>query len=348
MLVLSATEAITPALERTRNLLFRPFQWGTFLKLCAVAVFTEGFSGNFNFSNRHPATHIDRSPIPFHPNPGLVLAFVLAGIAVFVLAIVLFYVVVRLRFALFDCLVFQTKRLAPGWHKYRFQALRFFLLSIAIGFVFLVVLAAILLPFVFGFVRIYRDTQLTGHFPLAAALGLFLPLIPIFILFVLCAFAVDLILRDFMLPHMALENASAAEAWAAVRMQIAQEVGPFFLYAVLRILLPIAAMIALFIALAIPCLLIFGALGIALAALHAMLNGATMPVVAVGSVVEVILGVLIAGIALLLAVSFGGPLCITLRNYALLFYGGRYPALGNILYPPPPPSTAPIPGAGIA
>jgi hypothetical protein len=25
-----------------------------------------------------------------------------------------------------------------------------------------------------------------------------------------------------------------------------------------------------------------------------------------------------------------------MREYALIFYGGRYPALGNLLYPPPP------------
>jgi hypothetical protein len=34
-------------------------------------------------------------------------------------------------------------------------------------------------------------------------------------------------------------------------------------------------------------------------------------------------------------VCLGGPLSTGLREYALIFYGGRYQALGNILYPPP-------------
>ncbi len=45
---LSAADAITPAIYRTRNYLFRPFELGTYLKLCLVAVITEGLGGNFN------------------------------------------------------------------------------------------------------------------------------------------------------------------------------------------------------------------------------------------------------------------------------------------------------------
>jgi hypothetical protein len=348
MLVLSATQAIAPALERTKNLLFRPFRWGTFLKLCAVAVFTEGFSGNFNFSHqgRTTHTHIDTAPLGFHFNPGLIAALVFIGIAVVVLAIVLFYLAIRLRFALFECLIHQTKLIAPGWRKYRFQAFRFFLLSIAIGIVSFVVLAAILLPFAFGFFRIYRETQLGRQFPVAETIALILPLIPIFFLIVLAAIAVDLILRDFMLPHFALENASAGQAWAAVRDFIGREMGAFFLYALLRILLPIAALIALFVVLAIPGLIVFGMLGVILAALHAALHDVTTAVMVVGAFFEVFLGLLIAILALFLAVSFGGPLCIAIRNYALLFYGGRYLLLGNILYPPlpPPPPVSNDPG----
>jgi len=47
---------------------------------------------------------------------------------------------------------------------------------------------------------------------------------------------------------------------------------------------------------------------------------------------------------LLVAFSLGGPIATWIRNYALLFYGGRYQALGDILFPPPPaPGTYSIP-----
>lgn len=343
MLLVSATQALAPAIDRTRDLLFRPFQWGTFLKLCAVAVFTEGFSGNFNFSRgSHAArSHVDPGAIPFHITPPMIAALVFIGIAVIVLAIVLFYLAVRLRFALFECLIHQDRRLAPGWHKYRFQALRFFLLSLAVGVVFLLIVTAILLPFFIGFLHLFRASQISGHFPLAAALALILPLIPIFLAIIVVGFAVDLILRDFMLPHMALENASAGQAWSAVRIRIVPEMRSFFLYAVLRLLLPLAALIALFIALALPGILIFGQLGVSMAAIHAALHDASLALTVIGSFFEVLLGLLIMALALFLAIAFGGPLCLSIRNYALVFYGARYQALGDILYPPPAPAPPP-------
>jgi hypothetical protein len=334
MFALSAMQAITPAVERTRNLLFRPFAWGSFLKLCAVGVLTEGFGGNFNSSHNSPPAHVGAGSMPFHFTPNVIAALVFLGVALLVLAIVFFYLVIRLRFAMFDCLIHESKLIAPGWRKYRFQAFRFFLVSIAVGFVLLLALIAVLFPFAAGFVRLFHETQRGGPFPIMAALGLILPLIPIFLLFVLLALAVDLILRDFMLPHFALENASAGQAWAAVRAHIAHEMGSFFLYAVLRIVLPIAAGIALMIALAIPCLFVFGSLGGAMVALHIAVHHAAMGILIAGSFFEAILGLIIAALALLLILGVGGPLCIAIRNYALVFYGGRYQALGDILYPP--------------
>ena len=40
MKVFSASQAISPAIERTKNYLFRPFAWGTYLKLSVVACIT--------------------------------------------------------------------------------------------------------------------------------------------------------------------------------------------------------------------------------------------------------------------------------------------------------------------
>jgi hypothetical protein len=341
MFALSATQAITPAVERTRNLLFRPFVWPTFLKLCAVGVLTEGFGGNFNSSHASPPAHVGAGSMPFSITPSIIAALVFVAIAVLVLAIALFYVVVRLRFAMFDCLIHQSKLIAPGWHKYRFQAFRFFLFSIAVGVVLFIVLVAVLFPFAAGFVRIFHATQNGGPFPVMAALGLILPLVPVLLLFILGVLAVELILRDFMLPHFALENASAAQAWAAVRAHISREMGAFFLYAVLRIVLPIAAAVALAVALAIPGILVFGSLGAAILALHIAITHAATGVLIAGRLLEVLLGLLIVGLMLLLILSLGGPVGIAISNYALVFYGGRYQALGDILYPPTP-SPAPV------
>lgn len=39
------------------------------------------------------------------------------------------------------------------------------------------------------------------------------------------------------------------------------------------------------------------------------------------------------GFALLAGICLGGPLSTGIRQYALIFYGSRYKALGDILYP---------------
>jgi hypothetical protein len=343
MQVLSATDALSPAVERTKSLLFRPFRWGTFLKLCAVAIFTEGLYGNFNFSSYHHTAHVQPSSIPLHFSPAMIAVILAILLFVLVLATLLFYLCVRLRFALFDCLIHLTRQISPGWRRYRAQAHRYFLLSIAIGIAFLAGVALISLPFVFAFLRFRRECQITGRCSFIQLIGWALPLVAAFLLVILTAIAVDMILRDFMLPHIALEDASVGQAWAAVHARISREKGAFLLYAVLRIFIPLAAMVAMVLVLAIPCLIVFGGLVLALAALHAAFAGATGLTLIFGAFSQVLVGLIIMTAVLFVAISFGGPLCIAIRNYSLLFYGGRYQALGDILWPSSPavePGTA--------
>jgi len=40
----------------------------------------------------------------------------------------------------------------------------------------------------------------------------------------------------------------------------------------------------------------------------------------------------------LAGICLGGPVSTGLREYALMFYGGRYQALGDVLYPPAAPA----------
>jgi hypothetical protein len=344
MQVFSATQALSPAINRTKSLLFQPFEWGTFLKLCAVAIFTEGIGGkNFNFSHRgfEGRAHLHRTlafpavPAFSHLNPAWIAGLIAIAWAAVCLILIIFYLAVRLRFALFNCLIHQTRLIAPGWHKYRIQAFRFFWLSIMAGIVFFALVLAVLAPFALGFWHVYQQTQLGGPFPLGGFLTVVLPLIPVMFLIILAAICVRIILRDFMLPHIALENASAGQAWAAVRTRIAAEVVPFLLYGLLRVVVPIVAVVGMVIILFIPCLIVFGLLAIMIAAVHGAFSDAAIPLMYLGWVLQAILGLIIFGLGLFLAVSFGGPLAIAVRNYALLFYGSRYQALGDILFPPP-------------
>jgi hypothetical protein len=351
MPILSATAAISPALSRTRRLLFQPFEWRTFLKLSLVAVFTEGFSGNGNFSHQgnggfHPGTQphsgqIDPRVLDFLRSPAfitMVIAFVCVAI---VIGLVILYLAVRLRFSLFHCLIHQTTFIAPGWRAYRDQAWRFFLLSIVVGLAYLAIVIGVMIPFIKRFIVIFHDARINGHPDFPALISVGLQLVPVLLAFCLAGIAIDVIMRDFMLPHIALENLTSGEAFFAFWQRFTVEKGSFLLYAFLRIFLPFVAMIGLFVVLAIPMVLIFGIPGLMIAGLHAWALNAPPAVAIFATTLEVLLGMGIAAFGLLVAISFGGPLSIAVRNYALMFYAGRYEPLGDIVFAPPAPVIAP-------
>lgn len=345
MYVFSAPEAISPALNRTRDFLFRPFRWGTFLKLCAVGVITEGLWNSSNGSHRGGATASGGGhSLPFNIPPGTLAAVVAIGVVALALAVVLFYVIVRLRFTLFHCLVFRVRELTPGWRLYREQAMRFFLLNIVVGIGFLAIALVALAPFFPGLLNAFHQSQAAGRIDLGRVLPLILQLIPVLMALALLGVAADVVLRDFMLPHMALENASAGEAWSAAIERVGSQKGAFLLYAVLRLLLPFVAMIGIFVVLILPIIVVFGIPGVMMAGLQAFLMKATGAAWLVALLLEIALGVFMFALAVLIAITVGGPLSIAVRNYALLFYGGRYRVLGDILSPPQTaPAAPPLP-----
>jgi hypothetical protein len=348
MHAMSAADAISPAVLRTKDFLFRPFSWGTFLKLGLVALITEGQGSNFrsstpshggggSSSGRGPMIH-SLSDIP----PMRIAEGVAAILLVFVILAAIFYLVTRLRFAFFHCLVHNTKEIGPGWRLYKEQSSRFFWLNIAVAFCFLLLVGLIAIPFAAGFWRVFHDMQASGHPNIGLVIGLVLPLLPIIFLLVVTAIALDIIMRDWMLPHIALENASAGEAWSSVWARIKAEKGQFFVYALLRLILPIIASIAIFMILLIPGLVLAGAVAGVELGLHSAFANSTGSAVAVGAMLQVFFGLVALGFALLASICLGGPLSTAVREYAILFYGGRYPVLGDLLYPQPlPPSPMP-------
>jgi hypothetical protein len=169
-------------------------------------------------------------------------------------------------------------------------------------------------------------------------LSLILPLIPIILLLALAGVLTDLVLRDFMLPHFALEDATAGEAWDQVWPRILAEKRQFFVYALLRVILPTIAAVGLFIVLMIPGLMVAGSLGAIVYGLHSAFADATGAAALIGVVFQVFFGVVAFGFMLLASICLGGPVATATREFALIFYGGRYRTLGEILYPSAPPA----------
>jgi len=86
----------------------------------------------------------------------------------------------------------------------------------------------------------------------------------------------------------------------------------------------------------IPGLAVAGSLGAMEYGIHSAFAGSTGAAWMVGILLQVFFGVVAFGIAVLVSICLGGPVSTAIREYALMFYGGRYQALGDTLYPPPP------------
>jgi hypothetical protein len=346
MSAISAVDSVSPAIQRTREFLFRPFKWGTYLKLGLVAIITEGSGSNFHSSSHggHPQGHgptvgpsFHLAPGPFYLAPGWIAAIVAVVLVAIVLSFVIFYLVTRLRFAFFHCLIHNSKEIRPGWWLYGAQAMRFFWMNIVVGLCFLLLVVLVALPFVAGFWRLIHETPPGGHPDIGLLLSLVLPLIPVILLLALAGFLTDVILRDWMLPHYALDNATAGEAWTRVWARIQAEKRQFAVYALLRVVLPIIAWIGLFLVLIIPGLILAGSYAAFEYGLHSAFADATGAAWVTGVVLQVFFGLVVFGLALLASICLGGPVSTGIREYALIFYGGRYRALGDILYPSPSP-----------
>jgi ABC-type sulfate transport system permease subunit len=124
------------------------------------------------------------------------------------------------------------------------------------------------------------------------------------------------------------------EVWDRVTSEKRQ----FIVYALLRIVLPTIAAVALFMVLLIPGIALAGAFGAFEYGIHSAFADATGGAAVAGIALQVFFGVLAFALAVLAGICLGGPVSTGLREYALLFYGGRYQALGDLLYPPAAPS----------
>ncbi|MEI9967977.1 MAG: hypothetical protein WDM87_04905 [Terracidiphilus sp.] len=281
--------------------------------------------------------HVGGGGWPLNLSPQNIAVIAAAVLLAFMIAIFVFYLITRLRFAYFNCLIHNTKEIGPGWRLYGDRASRFFWLNVVVGICFMGLLVLAALPFAAGFWRVFHESQQSGHFDVWMLLSLILPLIPVLILLTLGGLLTDLILRDLMMPHFALDNATAGEAWRQVRARIRADQRQFLVYAILRLILPAIASFAVFVLMILPGLMLAGSLAAVEWGVHSTFTNATGASWLVGIALEVFFGVIAFGFALLAGICLGGPLSTGIREYALIFYGGRYKALGDILYPFPAP-----------
>jgi hypothetical protein len=336
MKIYSASEAVWPALKRTHAWLFRAFKTETFLKLAVVAALSEGFIVTWQFwvPGAFPFD-IDLVAIRnFALAPAFLPVTIFAAIAIFLAGLYCCYLVIRLRFAFIHCLIHQTRQVRPAARLYSVEAEHFFTAWALVWLSFLVLAVLALVAVVIAGYGVYATPTPEGKLDVGHFFILFLPCFCIGIALLVAGCLAQIVLNDFILPHMAVEGVSFRKAWSEVRIRFAAHKETFTSYIILRLLMPFFAGIILALAAWLVGLLVFGLLGMSAAGFSDMLDN----VATLQAWLRIPLGLLFTllglGAGCVIAVALGGPLGVFMRCYALYFYGGHYKALGNLLEPP--------------
>ncbi len=241
---LSVTEPISYVVQRTRIVLFRPFELSKWLSLglCAfLASLGEGGCSTPDLSGRGGIGGPGRQPSELLDwltnNIVWVVGLGLIGTLVVAALTALFqWLRCRGQFMLLDGVVHNRGAVKQPWHEFRALADSLFgvtyLLSIA-------TLLALLLVTIVSVAIAWPDLR-TNRFELAATLGTSAATV-LLLAAGLVYLAVDFLLRCFVIPTMYLRRTRVMDAWRIVRNELLPgNFGPFVLYFLMRALLNVA------------------------------------------------------------------------------------------------------------
>jgi hypothetical protein len=354
---LSALDAFSPAMARVGTMLFKPFRLKTWLTMGFIGLLGGGvarFGGNMNF--RSPMFPPSRTPSGRMPeDPFAILqawlhsidvaryahAIVIGLIIGVTIALVFLYLFCRFRFVLFDSVITQQPVVGRGWRLYASQANRYFGFWLVFRLVNFGVIALIIGVPIW---HAYKNGALSGEGSLLVLLKLLASIALTAIAASIVFAVISTLMKDFIMPIMALDDLALSDAWSALWRVIASEPGAWAGYLGMKLVLTIAAALVLGIATVvalIPAVVIIGIPTGILVGVGVVIfkSGVT----AVGIVLFAIAGLLAATAACCLYMLLIAPITVFFASYAFYFFGGRYPKLGALLWPQPPTPITPVP-----
>jgi len=337
-------------MSRVSAMLFKPFRLGTWLKMGFIGLLGGGlatFNSNVNFPSSYQAPAGGRLPDdPFAEIMrvlrsihiadyihGIVIALAI-GVAI---SLIFLYLFCRFRFVLFDSVITTQPAVGRGWRLYASQANHYFGFWLVFRLVSFGVYALIIgIPLWHA----YKNGALSGDGSLLVLLKLVASIALLALLASMVFAIISTLMKDFIMPIMALDNFALGDAWSALWRVIASEPGAWAGYLGMKLLLSLGAGIVLTIAFVIALLPAFVVIGIptgllVVAGVLVLKSGA----VAVGVVICAIAGLLAATALCCIYMVLTAPLTVFFASYAFYFFGGRYPKLGALLWPQPIPST---------
>jgi hypothetical protein len=255
---ISVVEPVSPAIERTTEILFRPFDLGKWFTLgfCAfLATLGEGGGGSGNFNTGGGGrggggggNEFEALKEWIQENLTLIISIVAGAVVVgCLLGLLLTWLSSRGKFMFIDGIVHNRGAVAAPWREYRREGNSLFVFQIVFQLtcflIFVLLLAACVL---IAYPSIEAEEFGTSAV-VALAVG-----IPVVLLYALAVGFIGMCLRHFVVPIMYLRRIGVMEAWGIFRHEmLAGRVGTFVLYVLFQIVIGIAIG---FIALAATCM----------------------------------------------------------------------------------------------
>jgi hypothetical protein len=251
-MAISVVDPVNSAIERARDVCFRPFDIGKWFVIgfCAfLAGFAEGGSsmpsGNFNFPSRGGGAGkgsggTGGAPAVIDWIQAHLAIILIIGLAVLIVGIALgalfAWLGSRGQFMFIDNLVRNRGAVVAPWREYRQEGNSAFAFRFLFG---LAVLAAFLL-FLGGSLLIALTDIQAKRFGPAAGMGLAVGISGIVVVGIASGL-VTLFLNDFVVPIMYLRRIGVIEAWSVFRTSmLAGNAGTFALYVLFKIVLAIS------------------------------------------------------------------------------------------------------------
>ena len=236
------------AFELMKKILFQPFDFKKWLVIGFTAWLASlsGGGGGFNYPYDHRQnTQKLNETISQIPQPVLITGICVLICVVLALVLVVAWLRARGGFMFTDCVAKNRGAVVAPWREFRTEGNSYFLFTLLVGFVLLIVAALLSLPFMVPIIAdvTFRHTHAVYLISTIAAWAF------VMILF-LVAWSV---LASFMVPIMYVRRCRAFEAFRTTARLISEHPGEILLYWLFLIVLAVASAIVAFVVTCATC-----------------------------------------------------------------------------------------------
>jgi len=261
----SVVEPLTPAIERIKTILFRPFDLGKWFVIgfCAwLAELGKPKGGRVEVRERGPLGRvpepeevvewakdgIETARIFIEENMHWILPVAIVGaVVVIILWLLLMWLSSRGRFMFLHCVVENKAEVAIPWNKFSRHANSLFVFRIVVGLINIVAVAVAIL----AGILLFAGAAMSG-----SGVAAVLIVVSIFILMIALGIVLFLIQKfttDFVVPIMFLRRESCSAAWREFLAVLTANSGRFVLYVLFQIAIWIVIMFLIIALICVTC-----------------------------------------------------------------------------------------------